>query len=42
MYVFAELANHSRIIKELAKIGVQKVNFQYENTGAAVFTLNNL
>ena len=42
MYVFAELAKHSRIIKELAKIGVQKVNFQYENTGAAVFTLNNL
>ena len=42
MYVFAELTKHSRIIKELAKIGVQKVNFQYENTGATVFTLNNL
>jgi len=42
LYVFAELAKHSRITKELAKIGVEKVNFQYENTGATVFTLNNL
>jgi len=42
LYVFAELAKHSRIIKELTKIGVQRVNFQYENTGATVFTLNNL
>ena len=42
LYVFAELAKHSRITRELAKIGVEKVNFQYENTGATVFTLNNL
>ena len=42
LYVFAELAKHTRIIKELTKIGAQNVNFQYENTGATVFTLNNL
>ena len=42
LYVFAEPKKHSQIIKELTKIGVRKVNFQYENTGATVFTLNNL
>ena len=42
LYVFAEVRNHSKIIKELTKIGVQKVNFQYENTGSTVFNLNNL
>jgi D-glycero-alpha-D-manno-heptose-7-phosphate kinase len=42
LYVYAEPKKHSQIIKELTKIGVQKVNFQYENTGATVFTLNNL
>jgi D-glycero-alpha-D-manno-heptose-7-phosphate kinase len=42
LYVFAEVKNHSKIIKELAKMGVQKVDFQYENTGSTVFNLNNL
>jgi D-glycero-alpha-D-manno-heptose-7-phosphate kinase len=42
LYIYAEPKKHSQIIKELTKIGVQKVNFQYENTGATVFTLNNL
>ena len=42
LYVFAEVRNHSKIIKELTKIGVQKVNFQFENTGSTVFNLNNL
>ena len=42
LYVFAEVKNHSKIIKELNKIGVQKVNFQYEDTGTTVFNLNNL
>lgn len=42
LYVFAEVKNHPKIIKELNKIGVQKVNFQYEDTGSTVFNLNNL
>ena len=42
LYVLAEPSKHSKIIKELTKIGVQKVNFQYENRGATVFNLNNL
>ncbi len=42
LYVFAESKKHSKIIKELTRLGVQKVNFQYENTGSNVFNLNNL
>ena len=31
-----------KITKALQKLGVQKVNFEYENSGSAVFDLNNL
>ena len=42
LYVFAEPKYHSKITKALEKVGVQKVNFQYENSGSTVFDLNNL
>ena len=42
LYVFAEPKYHSKITKALQKVGVQKVNFQYENSGSTVFDLNNL
>jgi len=42
LYVFAEPRYHMKITKALQKLGVQKVNFEYENSGSAVFDLNNL
>lgn len=42
LYIIAEPKNHSKITKELARLGVHKVDFQYENTGSTVFDLNNL
>ena len=42
LYVFAEPRYHMKITKALQKLGVQKVNFEYENSGSAVFELNNL
>lgn len=42
LYIYAEPKKHLKITKELGRLGVEKVNFLYENTGSKVFDLNNL
>jgi len=41
-YVYAEPSKHNSIEKSLRKMGIVKVDFKYQNTGATVFNLNNL
>ena len=42
LYVYAETANHLKIIKSLKKLGIEKVDFKYQKEGAKVFDLNYL
>lgn len=42
LYVYAEPSRHMMIEKEFKKMGVQKVSFNFQNTGATVLDLHNL
>lgn len=42
MYVYAKPSKHSMIEKALEKIGVKRVDFRYQNSGATVFDIDTL
>ena len=41
-FVYADPSKHSSIIKSLKKLGVNSVDFKYQNQGAKIFEINNL
>jgi D-glycero-alpha-D-manno-heptose-7-phosphate kinase len=41
-FVYANPSKHKSIIKSLKKLGVNNVNFKYQNEGAKIFEINNL
>jgi len=41
-FVYANPSKHNSIIKSLKKLGVNHVDFKYQNEGAKVFDINNL
>jgi D-glycero-alpha-D-manno-heptose-7-phosphate kinase len=41
-FIYANPSKHNSIIKSLKKLGVNKVDFKYQNDGAKVFEINNL
>jgi len=42
MFVYAEPKKHKSIEDKLKKIGVEKVNFTYQDSGAKIFNITNL
>ena len=42
MFVYAEPKKHKSIEDKLKKIGVGRVDFTYENSGAKIFNITNL
>ena len=42
LFIYAKPSKHDSIIKSLKKLGVNHVNFKYQNVGAKVFDINNL
>ena len=42
MFVYAEPKKHKSIEDKLKKIGVEKVDFTYEDLGAKIFDITNL
>ena len=42
MYIYAKPSKQSGIIKSLKNLGVKNVIFNYKDTGASVFNINNL
>jgi D-glycero-alpha-D-manno-heptose-7-phosphate kinase len=41
-FIYAESSKHNSIINSLKKLGVNNVDFKYQNQGAKVFEINNL
>jgi D-glycero-alpha-D-manno-heptose-7-phosphate kinase len=41
-FIYAKPSKHNSIIKSLKKLGVNNVDFKYQNEGAKVFEINNL
>ena len=42
LFIYAKPSKHDSIIKSLKKLGVNHVDFKYQNVGAKVFDINNL
>jgi D-glycero-alpha-D-manno-heptose-7-phosphate kinase len=42
MFVYAEPKKHKSIEDKLKKIGAEKVNFTYQDSGAKIFNITNL
>ena len=41
-FIYANPSKHNSIIKSLKKLGVNNVDFKYQNQGAKIFEINNL